>query len=360
MKKKKVYLTLANGKVFEGYRFGADSEAVGELVFSTGMVGYIETLTDPNNYGQIVVQTFPLIGNYGVMPQDAESKRAWVSAYVVREICETPSNFRSEGTLDAYLKEQGVVGIYGVDTRELTKILREEGAMNAKISSKAANEDGIEVIAAYEAKNAVQAVANNQKAFYEAENATCSVAVWDFGVKRSTIENLLAQGWNVIVMPANSTAEEVLATGAHGVVLSDGPGNPNDNEAIIAEIKKLAGKIPVFGLGLGHQLFALALGAEVQKQKYGHRGGNQPVKCVKCGKVYITSQNHGYEVVKETVKEGVVKFINVNDGSCEGIDYDNYDAFTVQFAPEACSIGNPVNPLYKKFFALMKKENENA
>lgn len=360
MKKKKVYLTLANGKVFEGYRFGADGEVVGELVFSTGMVGYVETLTDPNNFGQIVVQTFPLIGNYGVMPQDAESARAWVSAYVVREVCETPSNFRCEGTLDDYLKEQGVVGVYGVDTRELTKILREEGAMNAKISSKPLTDDVVKAISAYETKEAVQTVATQQKAFYETENSTRTVALWDFGVKRCTIENLLAQGWNVIVMPANSSAEEILATGAHGVVLSDGPGNPNENTAIIAEIKKIAGKIPVLGLGLGHQLFALALGAEVKKQKYGHRGGNQPVKCVKCGKVYISTQNHGYEVVKETVKEGVVKFINVNDGSCEGIDYDEYDAFTVQFVPEACSIGNPENPLYKKFFALMKKENENA
>ena len=360
MKKKKVYLTLANGKVFEGYRFGADGEAVGELVFSTGMVGYVETLTDPSNFGQIVVQTFPLIGNYGVMPQDAESEKAWVSAYVVREVCETPSNFRCEGTLDAYLKEQGVVGIYGVDTRELTKILREEGAMNAKISNKPLTEIAVKAVSAYETKDAVKTVASAQKAFYEAKNATCTVALWDFGTKRSVIENLLAQGWSVIAMPATAKAEEILATGAHGVVLSDGPGNPKENADIIAEIKKIIGKVPVLGIGLGHQLFALALGADVKKQKYGHRGGNQPVKCTKCGKVYISSQNHGFEVINETVKEGVVKFVNVNDGSCEGIDYDAYDAFTVQFAPECCSIGNPENPLYKKFFSLMKKENENA
>ena len=360
MKKKKVYLTLENGKVFEGYRFGADGDVVGELVFSTGMVGYVETLTDPNNFGQIIVQTFPLIGNYGVMPQDAESERAWVSAYVVREVCETPSNFRCEGTLDNYLKEKGVVGIYGVDTRELTKILREEGAMNAKISTRPVDEACVKAIAEYETKDAVKTVVNNQKAFFETENATCTVALWNFGVKRSTIENLLAQGWNVALMPATATGEEILSTGAHGVVLSDGPGNPMENVEIIAEIKKIIGKIPVFGLGLGHQLFALALGAEVKKQKYGHRGGNQPVKCTKCGKVYISTQNHGFEVVKDSLKEGVVKFINVNDGSCEGIDYDEYNAFTVQFAPEACNIGNPENPLYKKFFALMKKENENA
>lgn len=360
MKKKKVYLTLANGKVFEGYRFGADGETVGELVFSTGMVGYVETLTDPSNYGQIIVQTFPLIGNYGVMPQDAESDKVWVSAYVVREVCETPSNFRCEGTLDDFLKQNGVIGIYGVDTRELTKILREEGAMNAKITSKPLMDTDVKAISSYQTKGAVKEVAPTQKAFFEAENATATVALWNFGAKRSTINNLLAQGWNVVSMPADATAEEILATGAHGVVLSDGAGNPNENEDIVAEIKKIVGKIPVFGMGLGHQLFALALGAEVKKHKYGHRGGNQPVKCTKCGKVYISTQNHGYEVVNESVKEGVVKFVNVNDGSCEGIDYDNYDAFTVQFAPEACSIGNPENPLYKKFYALMKKENENA
>ncbi len=360
MKKKKVYLTLENGRVFEGYCFGAEGEVTGELVFSTGMVGYVETLTDPCNYGQIVVQTFPLIGNYGVMPQDSESKRAWVSAYVVREFCETPSNFRCEGTLDEYLKEQGIVGIYGVDTRELTKILREEGAMNAKISRKLLTEEDVKNVAAYKIEGGVQAVASTQKAFYETENAAASVALWDFGAKHSTVKNLLAQGWNIIGMPANSTAEDILATGAHGVIISDGPGNPYENEKAIAEIKKLVGKIPVLGMGLGHQLLAIALGAEVKKHKYGHRGGNQPVKCVKKGKVYISSQNHGYEVVNETVKEGTVLFINVNDGSCEGIDYPTYDAFSVQFAPEACSIGNPENPLYKKFFTLMKKENENA
>ncbi len=360
MKKKKVYLTLENGKVFEGYRFGANGEAQGELVFSTGMVGYVETLTDPNNYGQIVVQTFPLIGNYGVMPQDAESKKAWVSAYVVREVCETPSNFRCEGTLDNYLKEQGVIGIYGVDTRELTKILREEGEMNAKISSKPLNEENIKAVKVYANKDGVKAVAPTQKAFYEAENATCTVALWDFGAKRSAVENLLAQGWNVIDMPACSSADEILTLGAHGVVISDGPGNPYDNETAIAEIKKVVGNVPVLGLGLGHQLLAIALGGELKKQKYGHRGGNQPVKCVKKGKVYISSQNHGYEVVNESVQAGEILFINVNDGSCEGIDYADYQAFSVQFAPEACSIGNPENPLYKKFFALMKKENENA
>lgn len=359
MKQKKVYLTLQNGKVFQGYAFGADGEAVGELVFSTGMVGYIETLTDPSNYGKIVVQTFPLIGNYGMISSDVESDRAWVSAYVVREICDEPSNFRMEGDLDSYLKEQGIVGIYGVDTRELTKILREEGTMNAFISEAPVMD--VEVaLRSNVFEDAVETVSSKEKAFYEAENAQYTVALWNVGAKQSTIRNLLAQGCNVLSVPANVTAEELLSMGVHGVVISDGPGDPKENTAIIQEIQKIMGKIPVFAIGLGHQLVALAMGADTAKQKYGHRGSNQPVKCVDCGKVYISTQNHGYEVVSDSIKQGRVKFVNVNDGSCEGIEYKELNALTVQFTPEACSIGNPVNPLYKKFFAMMEKEKENA
>lgn len=357
MKKKKVYLTLQNGKVFQGYRFGAEGEVTGELVFSTGMVGYMETLTDPANLGQIVVQTFPLIGNYGAIRTDAESKKAWVSAYVVREICDEPSNFRMEGSLEEYLREEGVLGIYGVDTRELTKILREEGVMNARISDKPLPEDEIKEMAAYKIKDAIRTVATNEKGYFRAENAKYTVALWDFGAKNSTIGNLNAQGCNVIGMPASATAEEILALGVDGVVISDGPGDPEENKAVIAEVKKLVGNLPVMGIGLGHQLVALALGAKTEKQKYGHRGGNQPVKCQKCGKVYISSQNHGYEVLADTVKEGEISFINVNDGSCEGIDYPTRNAFTVQFDPESCGIGHPENPLYKKFFTMMEKEN---
>lgn len=360
MEKKKVFLTLQNGVVFEGYAFGATGNVSGELVFSTDMVGYIETLTDPSNYGQIVVQTFPLIGNYGMMKTDVESDRAWVSAYVVREICETPSNFRMEGDLDAYLKEQGIVGIYGVDTRQITKILREEGAMNARISTKRLKDEELKELASYSIKDAVNAVSKKEKGFYQSDDAKYTVALWDFGAKRSTINNLLARGCSVITMPAMSTAEEILATGAHGVMISDGPGDPKENVQAIAEMKKLIGKKPVFGVGLGHQMVALALGADTQKAKHGHRGSNQPVRCVKSQKVYISTQNHGYDVVANTIKQGNIQFVNVNDNSCEGIFYDDLNAFTVQFAPEGCDIGTPENPLYKKFFAMMEKENENA
>ena len=352
MKNQKVYLTLQNGKTFQGWRFGADGDVVGELVFSTGMVGYMETLTDPANYGQILVQTFPLIGNYGAIRADVESKRAWVSAYVVREICDEPSNFRMEDTLENYLKEEGVVGIYGVDTRELTKILREEGAMNARICNKPLKEEEIASLKAYKIENALKETASTEKGYFAAENATKTVALWNLGAKNSTIANLNKEGYNVISMPTNSTAEEILALNANGVVISDGAGNPNENTALISEVAKLMGKTPVMAMGLGHLTVALALGAKVQKQKYGHRGSNQPVKCVKDGKVYISMQNHGYEVVNNSVKVGEISFINVNDGSCEGIDYEELNAFTVQFVPESCGIGHPSNPLYEKFAAM--------
>lgn len=360
MEKKKVYVTLQNGKVFQGYRFGAEGNISGELIFSTSMVGYVETLTDPCNYGKILVQTFPLIGNYGVMSKDVESDKTWLSAYIVREICETPSNFRCEGDLDSYLKGQGVVGVYGIDTRELTKVLREEGTMNARISARKLKEDELKALASFKIENATKVTAPTVKETYGDENANYSVALWNFGAKNSEIKNLVKQGYHVISMPATATAEEILALNTDGIVISDGAGDPKENTVAIEEIKKVIGKKPIFGVGLGHLLLALALGCDTKKQKYGHCGANQPVKCLQVGKVYVSSQNHNYTVVKDSVKNGEILFINVNDGSCEGIDYKEYAAFGVQFAPEACSIGNPENPLYKKFFMLMKKEKENA
>ena len=360
MKKKKVYLTLQNGRVFQGYAFGADGEISGELVFSTGMVGYIEALSDPSNYGQILVQTFPLIGNYGMVNADVESEKAWVSAYVVREICDEPSNFRMEGKLDDYLKAQDVIGIYGVDTRELTKILREEGTMNARISNKPLTEDALRALADYQIKNAVSAVSSSEVKTYGDEQANYHVALWNFGAKNSTVNYLLAQDCKVTVFPATATAQKILELGVDGVLLSDGPGNPEENQAVIAEIQKLAGKTPILATGLGHQMLALALGAKTKKEKYGHRGSNQPVKYLKNDKVYISTQNHGYGVVADSIKQGVVTFVNVNDGSCEGIEYKELNAIGVQFVPETCAAGHLENPVYDSFFALMKKENENA
>ncbi len=360
MNRKKLYLTLQNGKVLQGYAFGAEGEITGELVFSTGMVGYIETLTDPASFGQMVVQTFPLIGNYGMIEADKQSDKAWASAYVVREICEAPSNFRTDGSLEDYLKEQGVVGICGVDTRELTKILREEGAMNARISKKPLKETEFASLKGYKIENAVERVAKKEKGYFAAEEGQYTVALWNFGAKHSVAANLNAQGWNVISLPADTTAEEALSLEVDGVVLSDGPGNPADNESAIGEIRKLLGKKPVFGLGLGHQLLALAAGGKTVKCKYGHRGSNQPVKSVEDGRVYISTQNHGYEVIASSLSQGKVSFINVNDGSCEGVVYEELRAMSTQFEPEACSIGVPVNPVYEQFRAMMEKEKENA
>ena len=211
MKKRKMYLTLQNGDVFQGYAFGAEGEITGELVFSTGMVGYIETLTDPSNYGQIVVQTFPLIGNYGMMRTDVESKKAWVSAYIVREICDTPSNFRLDGDLESYLKEQKVIGICGVDTRQLTKILRENGVMNARVSKKPLTEEEIAAIGSFKIENAVATVAPVEKEVFGNADAEYTVALWNFGSKNSTINNLVERGCKVISMPATATAAEILA-----------------------------------------------------------------------------------------------------------------------------------------------------
>ena len=265
--KKKVYVTLQNGAVFEGYSFGAEGEVKGELVFSTSMVGYVETLTNPSNYAQIIVQTFPLIGNYGVMKADMESGRAWANAYIVREICDTPSNFRMEGTLDAFLKEQGVVGVYGVDTRQLTKILREQGAMNAYIGDKPLRKNKLQELALYKVENAVESVAMKERTVFETDGAKAKLVFWDMGGRRSAIHSLLEKGYSVTVMPTYSTAEEILAEGADGIVIGEGPGDPQENAQIIAEVKKVLGKTPVLGIGLGHQLVALALGGKTQKQK---------------------------------------------------------------------------------------------
>ncbi len=360
MKKKKVYVTLQNGDVFQGYRFGADGDALGELVFSTGMVGYVETLTDPSAFGQIVVQTFPLIGNYGVTLADMESDKAWVSAYIVREVCDKPSNFRMEGDLENFLKSKGVIGVYGVDTRQLTKILREEGVMNARISDKKLTDEEVKALAKVERKNALESVATKEKGYFASENGKYTVALWNFGAKNSTIKNLTEQGYNVVSMPAYSKAEEILELGVDGVVLSDGPGNPAENQGVIEEIKKALGKKPIFGIGLGYQMLAIANGAKTEKQKYGHRGSNQPVKNVKGGEVYISAQNHGYTVIPETVKEGEISFVNANDDTCEGIDYDALNAFGVQFTPESCGIGHVENIVYNKFLAMVQKEKENA
>ncbi len=359
MKEEKVYLTLQNGQVFEGKRFGARGDVLGELVFTTGMTGYIETLTDPSYYGQIVIQTFPLIGNYGMIPADRESKRPFLTGYIVREFCEQPSNFRCEGTVEDYLKENGIVGVYGIDTRELTKTVREAGVMNAVISSKPCAD--FEQIEKFSIRDAVMQCTCKERIDYKADGSKRKVVLWDFGAKENIVRELVKRGCDVIRVPAGYTAEEILALAPDGVMLTNGPGDPAENTGIIENIKRLAGKLPVFGICLGHQLFALAMGGKTKKMKYGHRGANQPVKELKTGTVYISSQNHGYEVLADSIKNvGRLSFVNANDNTCEGVEYPDLNAFTVQFHPEACAGPLDARDLFDRFMNMMDGGKKNA
>ncbi len=349
---KKGYLILQDGQVFEGVRFGAETDTVGELVFTTGMCGYVETLTDPSYAGQIVMQTYPLIGNYGIIREDFEGA-CCVKGYVVREYCDTPSNFRTDCDLDTYLKEQGVPGLCGVDTRELTRIIREHGVMNAAICDEIPAD--LTPIKTYAITGVVEAVSCKEPDRYPAEGEECfRVSLIDYGAKRNIVRELQKRGCTVTVLPASTSAEEILAAGPDGVMLSNGPGDPAENTYQIEQIRKLLGKVPMFGICLGHQLTALAAGGSTYKLKYGHRGVNQPVRDLNGVRTYITSQNHGYAVDGDTVKLGKVRFVNANDGTREGIDYPELKAFTVQFHPEACTGPKDTSFLFDQFVELMK------
>ena len=373
----KAYLVLENGMVFEGRAIGcwpdSDAEAaVGELVFTTGMTGYLETLTDPSYAGQIIMQTFPMIGNYGVISQDFEGK-SFAKGYVVHELIDTPSNFRSEGKLDAFLKEQGIPGICGVDTRALTRLIRENGVMNAclyqssEFKVQSSNMPGLpERIREYQVKNAVAEVSTKEMLEFGpgsptsaacscAEGETLHVVLIDYGAKRNIIRCLVKRGCRVTVVPHDTTAEEILALKPDGVMLSNGPGDPAENEFEVQQIAKLVGKLPVFGICLGHQLTALAMGGKTYKLKYGHRGANQPVTDGK--RTWITTQNHGYAVESESMKgTAQLSFRNANDQSCEGLEYPGKRCFTVQFHPEACAGPHDTEFLFDRFLRMMRGE----
>ena len=355
---KKAFIVLENGQVFEGQRFGADGEALGELVFTTGMVGYIETLTDPCYYGQIVVQTFPLLGNYGMINEDTEGKKSFVKGVVVREWCDTPSNFRMDSDIDEYLKKENIVGICGLDTREITQIIRENGVMNAKIVDEV-TDDVLAEIKNYKIKEAVKSVSKGETETFEAKgDEEYTVAVVDLGEKSDIVKQLNKRGCKVVAVPYDTSADEILKYNPDGVMLTEGPGNPADETGTVEQVKALMGKVPMFGIGLGHQIMALAAGAKTEKLKYGHRGANQPVKNLEIGQTYITSQNHGYAVVADSLPQGVEQaFVNANDGTCEGVKYTDKKAFSVQFHPEAGSGPMDTEFLFDKFVEMMGGKN---
>ena len=352
----KAFLILEDGTVFTGTSIGSTKEVVSEIVFNTSMTGYLEVLTDPSYAGQAVVMTYPLIGNYGVTP-DMESKKAWPDGYIVRELSRMPSNFRCTGTLEDFLKEQDIPGIAGVDTRALTKILREKGTMNGMITTNE-NYDLEEILPklkAYTVGDVVSEVTCKEK--YVLPGDGYKVALMDFGAKNNIAKSLVQRGCEVHVYPADATAEEIISSNPDGIMLSNGPGDPETCVSIIEEIRKLYHTdIPIFAICLGHQLMALANGAKTYKLKYGHRGGNHPVKDLSSGRVYISSQNHGYAVDYDTVDKSIAEeaFVNVNDGTNEGLTYTGKRIFTVQFHPEACPGPQDSGYLFDRFLDMMK------
>ena len=359
----KAFLILANGMTFAGTRFGAPGEVTAEICFTTGMTGYLETLTDPSYHGQITVQTFPLIGNYGVIPDDFESPRPRLSAYVVRELCAEPSNFRSRGRLDRYLRDSGVIGLEGIDTRRLTRVIRDAGAMNAAIRDELPDDPE-----AFAAELAAKALSSDvyavtcEKPFIVNPDGKKHVVLWDFGFKGGIARALAERGCKVSVVPAGTPAKKILALRPDGVLLSNGPGDPATYTDIIANVNAVAESgLPLFGICLGHQLLALARGAKTLKLKYGHRGGNQPVRETATGRLFITSQNHGYAVDSSTLPQSAREsWVNVSDGTCEGIDYEDVNAFSVQFHPEACAGPQDTAFLFGRFVKDMEESRHAA
>ena len=357
----KAFLILSDGNVFEGTSIGAEREVISEIVFNTSMTGYLEVLTDPSYAGQAVVMTYPLIGNYGICHADEESGRPWPDGFIVRELSRVPSNFRSEDSIQNFLKENNIPGIAGIDTRALTKILREKGTMNGMITTNENyNLDEIlPKLKEYTTGKVVEKVTCEEK--YVLPGDGFKVALMDFGAKRNIARSLNKRGCEVTVYPALTTAEEILAANPDGIMLSNGPGDPKECVSIIKEIKKLYDSdVPIFAICLGHQLMALATGADTHKMKYGHRGANHPVKDLQTGKVYISSQNHGYVVDMDTLDDKIARpaFINVNDKTNEGLEYVGKNIFTVQFHPEACAGPADTSFLFDKFLRMIDKQKE--
>ncbi len=364
----KAFLILEDGTVFTGTSIGSPREVVSEIVFNTSMTGYLEVLTDPSYAGQAVVMTYPLIGNYGICYEDMESDRPWLDAFIVRELSRIPSNFRSEDTIQNFLLKYDIPGIAGIDTRALTRILREKGTMNGCITTDENYklEEILPRLADYTTGKVVEKVTCKEK--YVLSESVLSgngpkVALLDLGTKRNIARSLNKRGCEVTVYPALTTAEEILASKPDGIMLSNGPGDPKECTSIIEEIKKLyASDVPIFAICLGHQLMALANGADTYKMKYGHRGGNHPVRDLKTGQVYISSQNHGYVVDAEHMdpQVAVPAFENVNDGTNEGLAYTGKNIFTIQFHPEASPGPLDSGYLFDRFMEMMNQSGQRT
>ena len=370
----KAFLILEDGTVFEGKHIGADKDVVSEIVFNTSMTGYTEVFTDPSYAGQAVCMTYPLIGNYGVCLDDMESEKIWPDAVIVREMARVPSNFRCDMSLQEFLEKYETPGIEGIDTRKLVRILREKGTMNGYITTNenVTYESIKDKLHAYTTGDVVSKVSCKEKVRLTAPNPRgekipkiakeqngkgLKVALLDVGAKRNISDALLARGCEVTIYPYNTTAEEILADKPDGIMLSNGPGDPKECTGVIEQIKKLYNSdVPIFAICLGHQLMALATGSDTYKLHYGHRGGNHPVKDLATGRVYISSQNHGYVVDTEKLDKTVAEpaFMNVNDGTNEGLKYVGKNIFTVQFHPEACPGPQDTGYLFDRFISMMR------
>lgn len=352
----KAQLILENGVVFNGKAFGYIKETVGEVVFNTGMTGYQEVLTDPSYYGQIVTMTYPMIGNYGINIEDIESESIKVKGFIVRENCKSPSNWRCEFELEEYLKRNKIIGLEGIDTRALTKIIRNQGTMRGIISVRELSPSQIKSkLDTFNNKNAVAEVTRKEIKRVEVEGDGPHIAMMDFGMKNNIVRSFKARGCNMTIFPASATAEEILSVNPDGIFLSNGPGDPKDVGAVIDEVKKLIGVKPITGICLGHQIIALAMGANTTKLKFGHRGANHPVLDKATGRVMITSQNHGYVVEENTLPENLeITHVNLNDQSVEGMKDIGKNIYSIQFHPEACPGPHDTDPIFDEFVELMK------
>ena len=363
---KPAILVLENGLIFEGNAFGAYGTTSGELCFNTGMVGYQEILTDPSYCGQVVTMTYPHIGNYGINANYSESKSIQVSGFIVKEGSQHPSNYLSQSSITEYLEQHNIVGIQNLDTRAITRVIREEGSMNAIISSEILDpkilKKQLQTIPSMEGLNLIERVTCSKIYKYSKPKKTLfKIVAIDFGIKTNILRLLKKQGCEITVVPATITSDEIQKINPDGIFLSNGPGDPAAALDAIKCIQSLIGNYPIFGICLGHQLLALALGAKTFKLKYGHRGCNHPVKNLETGKVEITSQNHGFAVTKDNLPLNIkITHINLNDDTVAGISCPNINAFSIQYHPESCPGPNDSQYLFDHFIQLMQREKENG